>query len=134
MKVAVVKETFPGERRVALVPADVAKLVKSGLAVIVESGAGEGAGFADKSYESKGAQIAASRDGALAADIILQVRSLGANLRCGREDLERLHSGQIVIGLCDPLGEPKAVAEMAQTGATLFALELIPRTTRAQSM
>ena len=65
---------------------------------------------------------------------MLQVRALGANLQAGRDDLPRLRKGQIVIGTCDPLGEPKAVAEIAQTGATLFALELIPRITRAQSM
>jgi proton-translocating NAD(P)+ transhydrogenase subunit alpha len=134
MKVAVVKETFPGERRVALVPADVAKLVKNGLSVIIEPGAGERAGFTDKAYADKGAQPASSRDGAFSADIVLQLRALGANLRAGRDDLRRLRSGQIVVGLCDPLGEPKAVAEMAQTGATTFALELMPRITRAQSM
>src|SRR5262245_30300658 len=110
MKVAVVKETFPGERRVTLVPADVAKLVKSGLSVIVEPGAGERAGFADKAYADKGARFESSRDGAFAADIVLQVRTLGANLRAGRDDLRRLGSGQTVVGLCDPLGEPKAVA------------------------
>src|SRR4051812_39284887 len=120
MKVAVVKETFPGERRVALVPADVAKLVKSGLRVILEPGAGSRAGFADKAYEDKGAQLAANRDGAFSADIVLQVWALGANLNAGRDGLESLKSGQIVVGLCDPLGEPKAVAEIAKTGAALF--------------
>src|SRR5262245_17937165 len=113
MKVAVVKETFPGERRVALVPADAAKLVKNGLSVIVEPSAGERAGFADKAYTDKGAQLATSRDGAFSAEIVLQVRTLGANLRAGRDDLHRLRSGQIVVGLCDPLGEPKAVAELS---------------------
>jgi NAD(P) transhydrogenase subunit alpha len=134
MKVAVVKETFPGERRVALVPADVAKLVKNNLGVVVEPGAGTAAGFPDKAYADKGAQLAANRAGALTAEVVLQVRSLGANLKAGRDDLRLLRSGQIVIGLCDPLGEPRAIAELAQTGVTLFALELIPRTTRAQAM
>jgi len=134
MKVAIVKETFPGERRVALVPADVAKLAKNGLEVILEPGAGAAAGFSDRAYEEKGAQSAVSHAGSLSADIVLQVRALGANLEAGRDDLRLLRSGQVVIGLCDPLGEPQAVAEIAKTGATQFALELIPRTTRAQSM
>ncbi len=134
MKVAVVKETFPGERRLALVPADVAKLTKSGLSLVIERGAGAAAGFADAAYTDKGAAIAANRDEAFSADIVLQVRSLGTNLQTGREDLRRLRAGQFVIGMCDPLGEPQAVAEIAKSGATQFALELIPRTTRAQAM
>ena len=134
MKVAVVKETFPGERRVGLVPVSVPLLIKSGLEVLVQAGAGEAAGFADQLYVDKGAKIAATRDEAFAADIIVQVRSLGTNLKAGQGDLARLRSGQVLLGMCDPLGEPKAVDEIAKTGATLFALELIPRTTRAQSM
>jgi NAD(P) transhydrogenase subunit alpha len=134
MRVAVVKETFPGERRVALVPADVAKLKKNGLDIIVEPGAGGTAGFADKAYEDKGAQLTADRSGAFSADIVLQVRSLGANLQNGRADLSLLRSGQFVLGLCDPLGEPQAITDVAKTGASQFALELIPRTTRAQAM
>ncbi|MCE9527690.1 MAG: Re/Si-specific NAD(P)(+) transhydrogenase subunit alpha [Planctomycetales bacterium] len=134
MKVAVVKETYPGERRVGLVPNSVPLLLKAGMEVLVQAGAGEAAGFADQHYFDKGAKIAATRDEAFAADIIVQVRSLGANLKAGRDDLSRLRSGQVLLGMCDPLGEPKAVDEIAKTGATLFALELIPRTTRAQSM
>jgi NAD(P) transhydrogenase subunit alpha len=116
------------------VPSDVAKLAKSGIGVVIEPGAGELAGFSDAAYESKGAKLAFSRDGAFAADIVLQVRALGANLERGDGDLPRLRTGQILIGLADPLGEPAAIAEAARTGATLFALELIPRTTRAQAM
>jgi NAD(P) transhydrogenase subunit alpha len=134
MQVAVLKETFPGERRVALVPNDAPKLAKSGIELLVETGAGLAAGFSDKAYRDKGAIIADSRPAALAAPIVAQVRALGANLTAGRDDLPRLRAGQIVIGMCDPLGEPKAVADIAATGATLFALELIPRITRAQSM
>jgi NAD(P) transhydrogenase subunit alpha len=134
MQVAVLKETFPGERRVPLVPADVVKLAKAGIETLVETGAGLAAGFTDEAYRSKGATIAVSRPTAFAAPIVLQVRALGANLQAGRDDLSHLRSGQIVIGMCDPLGEPQAVADVAQTGATLFALELIPRTTRAQAM
>jgi NAD(P) transhydrogenase subunit alpha len=142
MKVAVIKETFPGERRVALVPVDVAKLVKNGLGVIVEPGAGLAAGFSDQAYAVKGAQLAANREGALLADIVPQVRVTWGRHSClpGQNTADKnvcptaFRAGQIAIGLCDPLGEPKAVAEIAQTGATLFALELIPRTTRAQAM
>jgi NAD(P) transhydrogenase subunit alpha len=134
MQVAVLKETYPGERRVALVPADVPKLAKSGIEVLVEAGAGLAAGFSDESYTAKGAKLAASRAAAMAAPIVVQVWSLGANLTQGRRDLTSFRKGQILLGMCDPLGEPKAVAEIAQTGSTLFALELIPRTTRAQAM
>jgi NAD(P) transhydrogenase subunit alpha len=126
MKVAAVKETFPGERRVALVPADVAKLVKNGLEVILEQGAGDRAGFNDQAYLDRGAKIAATRAEAQAADILVQVR-------CTLSP-EAARTGQTVVGLCSPLDEPQAVAGFARSGATLFALELIPRTTRAQSM
>jgi NAD(P) transhydrogenase subunit alpha len=131
MDVGVVKETYPGERRVALVPADVAKLAKGGLNVIIESGAGAAAGFLDKAYADKGAKVASTRAEALAAPIAVQVRAAGA---APREKLEAYRSGQIVIAACDPLGEPRGIAAVAATGATLFALELVPRTTRAQAM
>jgi H+-translocating NAD(P) transhydrogenase subunit alpha len=134
MKVAVVKETYPGERRVGLVPASVPHLLKAGVEVLVQAGAGTAAGFSDQQYVDKGAKIEATRDDAFAAEIVVQVRALGANLTAGREDVARLRPGQLLLGMCDPLGEPQAVQEIAQTGATLFALELIPRTTRAQSM
>jgi len=84
MKVAVVKETFPGERRVGLVPVSVPLLIKSGLEVLVQAGAGEAAGFADQLYVDKGAKIAATRDEVFAADIVVQVRSLGVNPQAGR--------------------------------------------------
>lgn len=134
MKVAVVKETFLGERRVALIPANVPQLAKAELDVIVESGAGEAAGFADASYEDKGAKVVPNRAAAFDADVVLQVRCLGTNPEQGRSDLENMRSGQIVVGMCDPLGSPRAVQEVAETGAALFSLELIPRITRAQSM
>ncbi|MDA1051808.1 MAG: Re/Si-specific NAD(P)(+) transhydrogenase subunit alpha [Planctomycetota bacterium] len=133
MKVAVLKETFPTEQRVALVPANVPQLAKAGIEVLVEHGAGQAAGFLDAHYVDKGAQIAA-RDELFSADIIAQVRTLGANKDAGREDLAKFRGGQFVIGMCDPLGEPGSAVEIAETGASLFALELIPRITRAQSM
>jgi NAD(P) transhydrogenase subunit alpha len=134
MLVAAPKETFPGERRVALVPAVLSVLTKAGFEVCIEAGAGVSAGFPDEAYAAAGARIVASRDEVFAADAIVQVRSLGANLARGRDDLARLRKGQTIIGMCDPLGEPGAIRELAERGVTLFAMELIPRTTRAQSM
>ena len=135
MQVAILKETFKGERRVALVPADVPKLAKAQIEVLVESGAGEAAGFPDAAYVAKGAKITTSRSAAREAPIVVHVRLLGANRSPhAPRDENRSRSGQIVLGSCDPLGEPQAIAEFASTGASLFALELIPRTTRAQAM
>ncbi len=133
MKVAVLKETFPGERRVALVPAAIAGVQKLGLDVIVESGAGTAAGFPDDAYQTAGAAIV-SRDEAFAADCLLTVRTGGA---CGdgwSHDRDRLRPGVVLIGMCDPLSSPDACREAAEKGATLFSLELVPRITRAQSM
>ena len=134
MKVAVVKESLAGERRVALVPSCVPTLVKAGLEVLVQSGAGQEAGFLDQAFADKGATIVSSRDEAYAADIVVQIRAAGADANKGAADRTRTRQGQIVIGTCDPLGESQAAAEFAKTGATLFSLELIPRITRAQSM
>jgi NAD(P) transhydrogenase subunit alpha len=135
MKVAVLRETFPGERRVALVPSLVPMLAKLGWQTVVEAGAGEQAGFADADYQEKGAEISQTRAAAIqAADVVLLVRALGANLDAGRGDLELFKPGQVVIGMADPLGQPQAVKDLADKRVTLFALELIPRITRAQSM
>jgi H+-translocating NAD(P) transhydrogenase subunit alpha len=133
MIVAVAKETYPGERRVALVPAAVPPLLKAGFDVVIETGAGVAAGFPDSQYVDKGAKIA-SRDEAFAADVLLQVRAAGANPQRGADDQRRFRPGQIVIANCDPLGEPKAIEPLAAAKVTLFALELVPRITRAQSM
>ena len=133
MKVAILRETFPGERRVALVPAVVPTLAKAGVEVLVESGAGAGTGYTDEDYRVAGARIV-SRDEAFAADCVVAVRTCGA---CGDSwchDLERLRPGLVVIGLCDPLSTPDACRQAADKGVTLFSLELVPRITRAQSM
>jgi NAD(P) transhydrogenase subunit alpha len=133
MKVAVAKEHFPGERRVALVPAAIASLRKAGLDVLVEEGAGTAAGFSDDEYRRAGAEIV-TRNAVFGADCVLAVRTAAA---CGDSwcaDRDRLRSGLILIGMCDPLGSPQACAEAAERGATLFSLELVPRITRAQSM
>jgi NAD(P) transhydrogenase subunit alpha len=134
MRVAAVRETYPGERRVALVPAAVPTLTKIGCEVMIERGSGAPAGFPDDEYAAKGARVVDSRRLALEADVLLQVRSLGSNPDAGRADLGMFRAGQTIIGMCDPLGMPEAVRELAETGVTLFALELLPRITRAQSM
>ncbi len=132
-RIGVPRETFPGERRVALVPELLAEMTKRGLEVVVEKKAGDGAGFPDAAYTEKGARVG-TRDEAFGADAVLCVRCAGANPRKARDDLPRLSERQTLIGLADPLGQPGHALELATTGARLFALELVPRTTRAQSM
>ena len=135
MIVGVPRETFPGERRVATIPAVVPALTKGGLEVLLEPGAGVSAGFLDAAYTDKGARIAGSRAQVFAdADVILQVRALGANLVAGRPDLDLFTPGQTVIGFSEPLGEPGAARVLAAHGVSAFSMELIPRITRAQSM
>jgi len=134
MQIAVARETAPDERRVALTPAVIPQLTKAGLEVLVQAGAGESAGFLDSEYEEKGAKIVATREEVFAADCVLQVRAFGANQEQGKADLDLLRKGQILVGTCDPLGAAEAAQEVANRGVTLFALELIPRITRAQSM
>lgn len=135
LRVGVPKETAPGETLVALVPSHVPLLEKAGLEVSIESGAGEAAGFEDDDYRSKGARVVARRDELFgAAQILLQVRTPGANPEKGRDDLALLRPNHTVIGLADPLGHPRASWELAARGVTLLALELMPRLARAQSM
>ena len=135
MIVGVPKETFPGERRVALTPGVLNLLKKAGLEVLVETGAGDAAGYPDASFTDKGARIAGSRQEVFdGAEILTQVRSYGSNLETGKDDLALLKPGKMVFGFCDPLGEAKSMEEFAATGASLFSMELMPRITRAQSM
>ncbi len=135
MIIGVPKETFPGERRVALIPNDVPALVKAGAEVFVEAEAGLSAGYRDNDYTEKGAQIVASRDEIFQkAEVILQVRTLGANPEKGMDDMKRLREGQVVIGFMEPLTAPEPLQELARQKVVAFALELIPRITRAQSM
>lgn len=135
MIIGVPKETFPGEHRVALVPAVMPAILKAQLEVWMESGAGAAAGFPDSAYQEKGARIEGRRVEIFrAADAILQVRGLGGNLEADRADLESLHPDQVLIGLLDPLEQPSAIEELARWKTTAFALELMPRITRAQSM
>ncbi len=135
MIIGVLRETFPGERRVALIPDVLSALTQKGAQVAVETGAGEAAGHADQAYEEKGAQIASSRADIYArADVVLQVRTFGANPEAGRADLDLVRAGQVLIGLSEPLTALEQIKELARRGATLLAVELMPRITRAQSM
>src|SRR5690606_23566943 len=106
MKIAVLKELYPGERRVALVPANVPQLAKANIEVLVEAGAGVEAGFPDHQYTDKGATVVPDRGAALAADILLQVRSVGLDAESGANLRHTVRPGQTVIGSCDPLGKP----------------------------
>jgi NAD(P) transhydrogenase subunit alpha len=135
MIVGVPRETFPGERRVALVPPVVPALTGAALEVLVETGAGAGAGFPDAAYTAKGARIAASHEELFAqAEVVLQVRSPGAAGEAGQADTAALRDGQTLIGFSEPLGEPAVAQAVAERGATALSMELIPRITRAQSM
>ena len=135
MIVGVPKESFPGERRVALVPAVLPALAKGGVEVFIEAGAGALAGYPDRAYAEKGARIASSRGQVFAeADAVFQVLCYGANDKTGRADLPLLRRDQVLIGFLRPLGAPETVKEIAATGAIAFAVELMPRITRAQSM
>ena len=135
LTVGVPRETFAGERRVALVPSAVAPLGRAGMGVLIEPAAGAEAGFPDAAYVAAGAQLAADRDDLFRrADVVVQVRALGANPDAGRADVARLRAGQTLVASCDPLSAPEPLAGAAPRGAAVFALELVPRITRAQSM
>lgn len=132
MIVGVLRETAPGERRVALVPQSAPPLAKAGLEVLVERGAGLAAGYPDAEYEGKGAGLA-GRDEVLAkADILVMVT--GPGTAAGAAVLAACRRGQVVIALQDPLGNLAGTQAMARAGLTAFSLELMPRITRAQSM
>src|SRR5690348_8424791 len=135
MIVGVPRESFPGERRVALVPAVLPNLTKAGLEVMVEAGAGASAGYPDADYTAKGAKIVTNRaDVFRAADIVVQILCYGSNDRTGKADVPLFRSGQVLIGFLRPLGSIETIQEIAAKGVTSFSVELMPRTTRAQSM
>lgn len=135
MIIGVPKETYPGERRVALVPSSIPPLIKSGIRVQIQAKAGLAAGFNGDSYADVGAEVIDDREQIFrSADVLLQVRGLGANPHAGVADLQWMRDGQVIIAPCDPLGNVEAVRQLAERGVTLFAMELIPRITRAQSM
>lgn len=135
MIIGVVRESGPGERRVALVPGVVAPLVKAGHQILVESGAGEPAGFVDDAYREKGAEISSSRaDVCGKADVLLRVRLGPAGSPETAEDLALIRPGQAVIAFLDPLSDHALVRQLADRQASAFSMELMPRITRAQSM
>ena len=124
MRVGVARETAPGERRVALVPETAGKLAAAGFDVVVEAGAGDAASFPDAAYADAGVPLG----DAWSADVLAKVG------KPDEQETARLHDGQLLIGFLDPLGDPAAVERIAARGVTAFAMESIPRTTRAQSM
>jgi NAD(P) transhydrogenase subunit alpha len=129
MKIAVAKEIEVGERRVALVPDVVARLVKKGIEVLVASGAGEGSFFSDDAYSAVGAKIVSDPNQLWAeADLILKVAPPKES------EITMMRSGSAVVGFLNPLGQPEIVEKLAAKGVTSFSMELIPRTSRAQSM
>jgi NAD(P) transhydrogenase subunit alpha len=122
--VGVLKETFPSERRVAAVPRSIDLLKKSGVEVWMERGAGLDAGFTDEDYAAKGAQLALVDEVCDRAEVLLHVRV----------PQHPPKEGVIAIGFCDPLADFALAARYGHAGATLFSMEFVPRTTRAQSM
>jgi NAD(P) transhydrogenase subunit alpha len=125
MRIGVPRETVPGERRVALVPETVQKLTKAGNEVVVERGAGTEAAFVDGAYERAGARIV---DDAYDAELIAKVQKPTA------DEIGRLRPGQILIGLLQPLIDPKHAQALAEKGVTSLSMDAIPRITRAQPM
>lgn len=134
MIVGVPAETYPGERRVAMTPLAAAPLLKAGVEVRIQACAGTEAGYTDADYESHRCKVVPGRAEAFAADVLLQVRTPGSNPARSTDDLSSYRRGQVVCGFADPLTAKDANDAVARTGATLLALELIPRISRAQSM
>ena len=135
MVLGVPTEIFPGEGRVALVPSVIPNLKKAGFELMVQAGAGAAAGYPDAAFQEKGATIVSERAAVFqSAEVILQVLCHGSNDRTGAQDLPLLRRGQVLVGFLRPLGSRQTMEEVAATGVTSFAVELMPRITRAQSM
>jgi NAD(P) transhydrogenase subunit alpha len=129
MKVGVARETAPGERRVALLPETLSRLQKAGAEVLVEQGAGLGSHFPDSAYESAGATIVPTDALYAQSDVIVRVQ------KPSKEEAARLRSGQVVVGLMQPLLDPGLAETLAKQGVTEISLDAIPRTlSRAQTM
>lgn len=129
MQIGVPKETWPGERRVALVPQNAKKLIKLGFSVTLESGAGIAAGFADDDYEQAGASVSADHNQVISnADLVLRVR------KPEQDEVAQFKSGAVNISFLDPFNEQALVESMASQGVVSISMEMIPRTTRAQKM
>ena len=135
MIAGILKETFPSERRVALVPDVGATLQDKDVALLIEAGAGTASGFSDAAYEARNFEVVADRAEIFGrSNVLLQVRTPGANPVLGEADLAYLKTGQILIGLAEPLMAHTTTEAVARLGVVLFGMELIPRITRAQSM
>jgi H+-translocating NAD(P) transhydrogenase subunit alpha len=135
MIIGVVRESWPGERRVALVPVSVAPLIKAGHEVLVESNAGASAGFTDAAYTEKGATVVPSRsDVTSRAEMLLRVKIGPAGFPSTEADIAALRPGQSVIAFLDPLSDHALVRQLADRQVSAFSMELMPRITRAQSM
>ena len=135
MIIGVPKENYPGERRVALVPLVVPTLAKAGFQVVVETGAGAQAGYPDSQYAEKGAHIVPERSDVFGeAEIVIQILCYGSNDVTGHADVPLMRRGQTLMGFLRPFGSAQVLQEIADRGVTSFSVELVPRTTRAQSM
>jgi NAD(P) transhydrogenase subunit alpha len=135
MLAAIPRESFPGEKRVAIVPKDVAALKKAGLELLIESGAGQAALHADADYEAQGARVETDRERLFSeADILLTVRGPGPHHEFPAGDLDAMKPGAAIAGFLDPLDDPAMTKSLAERGLTLLSMELMPRITRAQSM
>src|SRR5579884_2449288 len=133
MIVGVPRESYPGERRVALVPAVIPNLAKAGLQVVLEAGAGAEAGYPDAEYTAKGAKIVPSRAEVFStADIIVQVLCHGSNDKTGKADVPLMRKGQAIVGFLRPLGSVTTLEDIAKTGAISFAVELMPHDSCAE--
>jgi NAD(P) transhydrogenase subunit alpha len=134
IKVGIVAEGSPGERRVAMVPTALSVLNKTGAELIMEKGAGGRAGFPDSEYTAKGVTLGTREEVFGTADVVLQVRSPGANPETGGKDVALMRRGQTVIGFGEPLTSLDAARALAGAGVSFLSMELMPRITRAQSM
>jgi len=132
MRAWVAAESSPRERRVALTPEGAGKLAQTGAEVRVASGAGRAAGLRDDEYAEAGAQVVDGLAGVASGDVVLRVRP--PRIVDGRDELDDLPDGAVLIGFLDPLGSPDVATRLAARGITAYAMELIPRITRAQSM
>ena len=130
----VVTESAPDERRVAIVPSALTVLNKTGAQIVMEAGAGAAAGFPDSEYIEKSVKIATRAEVFAQADVLLQVRSLGANPETGSAEVGMMRPGQVVIGFGEPLTAGDAARVLADRKVSYLAMELMPRITRAQSM
>jgi NAD(P) transhydrogenase subunit alpha len=135
MKIGIPKESYPGEKRVALVPAHVSTLIDSGLEIYIQDNAGIDAGFTNEDYENKSAKVVQDRNELFGiSDVVLQVRAAGANPANGIDDIKLMKEESSLIGFLDPFTSKQMIMSLVKKRITAYAMELIPRITRAQSM